>query len=235
MIIKGELPFLEERPHRIALVGAGGKTTVMYAAAASYAKRGFRTLVTTTTHIFRPPDELWARDRQTVKRLWEEGSYAVVGRDAGAGKLTSLSGGELSDCLDGADIVLYEADGAKRLPCKVPAAHEPVIPKVCDLVIGVMGMDAPGHPIGEICFRGEEATRLLHASLLDRMTVEMMAEILSSEEGTRKYVGGRPYYVVLNKCDTTERIRQAERIRVLLCDRGIDRCVLTSFLPNERI
>ena len=34
-----------------------------------------------------------------------------------------------------ADIVLIEADGAKRNPCKVPASHEPVIVAASDIVI----------------------------------------------------------------------------------------------------
>ena len=235
MIIKGEFPFLQEKPHRIALVGAGGKTTLMYALAAAYAKRGCRTIVTTTTHILRPLDTVWACDREKVRRLWTESSYAVVGKDAGDGKLAALPEGEMRDCLLSADVVLYEADGAKRMPCKVPASHEPVIPAECDLVIGVMGMDALDRPLEEICFRKEEAIRFLKVSSGGRMTAEMMAAILSSEEGTRKGVGERSYYVVLNKCDTEERIRQADKVQCLLRERGIDHCVLTSFLQNEGI
>lgn len=39
-VVEGTLPFLEEKEHRIALVGAGGKTTLMYALAEEYTKRG---------------------------------------------------------------------------------------------------------------------------------------------------------------------------------------------------
>ena len=39
---------------------------------------------------------------------------------------------------------MIEADGAKRLPLKVPGEWEPVIPDFTDLVVGVIGMDAVG-------------------------------------------------------------------------------------------
>ena len=37
------------------------------------------------------------------------------------------------------DLVLVEADGSKRLPCKVPADHEPVLLPESDIVVAVLG------------------------------------------------------------------------------------------------
>lgn len=224
---------MNEWPHVVSLVGAGGKTTLMYALAEHFVKHGAKTIVTTTTHIYRPEHNLWARTPEEVRNLWSQGFYAVVGLEAENGKLQSLPVQELDACIQMADIVLIEADGAKRMPCKVPAAREPVIPKSCDTVIGVMGMDAVGKPLEQVCFRLEEAVKLLDAAPVDLLTVEMAAKILASEEGTRKQVGNRDYYVVLNKCDSKERIRAAEQIRALLEEKGIHKCILTSFLKTE--
>lgn len=234
MVIKGNFPFLEEKGHVISLVGAGGKTTLMYSFAKYFADRGVRTIVTTSTHIRRPEEDLWARTPEEVQSLWSRGLYAVVGMPSENGKLESLPAQELESCIRMADVTLIEADGAKRRPCKVPAEQEPVIPALCDIVIGVMGMNTLGEPLHKVCFRENEAVRLLGAKPSDLMTTEMMAEILASEKGTRKNVGNREYYAVLNQCDSEERIRAAEQILGILREKGIDPCVLTAFPPEER-
>ena len=127
-VIKGDFPFLKEQGHVIALVGAGGKTTLMYALAEAFAGNGMNVLVTTTTHILRPEQRYWAENEEKVKKLWQQGIYAVVGEPCENGKLKAVPEEKLSSYMQIADIVLMEADGAKRKPCKVPAAQEPVIP-----------------------------------------------------------------------------------------------------------
>lgn len=244
MIIKGMFPFLKEKNHVISIVGAGGKTTLMYALAEYFSENGARTIVTTTTHIYQPEGKLWAHSPEEVRALWREGTYAVVGRLEEAKrpeesrkpegfdeqkKLTALPKEELVMYVRMADIVLIEADGAKRKPCKVPAGHEPVIPKACDIVIGVMGMKALGKTLSESCFRQEKAVRLFGAAPEGIITADMMAAILVSEEGTRKNVGKRDYYVVLNQCDSEADIRAGEKITGLLEAKGIGHCVMTSF------
>ncbi|MCI5869585.1 MAG: putative selenium-dependent hydroxylase accessory protein YqeC [Dorea sp.] len=221
-------PFLKEKGHVISIVGAGGKTTLMYALASLYAGNGVRTMVTTSTHILSPGPDLWAANTSEMQRLWSLGSYAVVGSPAEEGKLTALPESEFNSYLQMADIVLIEADGAKRNPCKVPASHEPVIVAASDIVIGVMGMDAWSRPIEEVCFRTEEAVRLLHTDRKELLTTEMMAEILASEDGTRKNVGERDYYVVLNQCDTQELQKAAEEICRKLYVRGIQKSTCIS-------
>ena len=47
-------PFLTEKNHVVSLVGAGGKTTLLYALAEYLRAKGWRVLVTTTTHIWQP-------------------------------------------------------------------------------------------------------------------------------------------------------------------------------------
>lgn len=229
-VLNEKFPFLNENKHVISFVGAGGKTTLMYTLAKEYVKNGAKVIVTTTTHIVRPEDNLWAKDPGQVRKLWARGMYAVVGNVCEDGKLNGLSAKELNAYIRMADVVLIEADGAKKMPCKVPAVHEPIIPNPCDIVVGVMGMDAFGKTIEEVCFRKEEALRLLNAAPTDRLNAIMMAEILSSVSGTRKGVGERAYYVVLNKCETKERICAAEEIRELLKEQGVENCIFTSFL-----
>ena len=58
------------------------------------------------------------------------------------------------------NIVLVEADGAKRLPIKIPREGEPVIPENTDICIVCMGIDAVGKKISEKCFRYERAAEI---------------------------------------------------------------------------
>ncbi|MGN0423334.1 MAG: selenium cofactor biosynthesis protein YqeC [Lachnospiraceae bacterium] len=229
-----DFTFLQEKGHVISIVGAGGKTTLMYALARQFAENGMRTLVTTTTHIIRPEKGLWARSVEEAEGLWKRGAYAVVGQTSEQGKLEGLPLQKLSSYMKLADAVLIEADGARQMPCKVPAAHEPVLSEESDIVIGVMGMDAYGKTIGEACFRKKEALCLLGTDEEDLLTAERMAMILVSENGTRKNVGDREYVVVLNKCDTAERVQAAERIKKMLHNQGIHSCILTCY-GEERL
>lgn len=229
-MIDGTFPFFEEKGHIISFVGAGGKTTLMYAFAGEFTKNGAKVLVTTTTHIAIPQRKLWAKTADEVNRLWAHGSFAVVGRACGEKKLEALPEAEFEKYMNMADVVLIEADGAKHMPCKVPANHEPVIIPECDIVIGVMGMDAWGEPIEQVCFRTEETCGLLDALPTDRLSTQQMAQILTSEAGTAKNTAGRSYYPTLNKCDTKERVAAGKEILAKLKERGFSKGVLASCL-----
>lgn len=81
-----------ERHKVISIVGAGGKTGLMYELARQCSKRGQRVLVSTTTHIAEPENHL-AVEEEEVLRLWKEGTYAVTGKKAsGKSSLCRLTG-----------------------------------------------------------------------------------------------------------------------------------------------
>ena len=127
-------------------VSGGGKTTLLYAFARHCAAKGWRVLVSTTTHI-RQPGENYAADEAALASLWAAGQYAVAGVPAEQGKLTALPPEQLTCWMAQADMVLLEADGAKRMPCKVPAAHEPVLLPESDIVLAVAGLWRFGIPV----------------------------------------------------------------------------------------
>ena len=217
------------REHKvISLVGAGGKTTLMYALAERCSRRGASVLVTTTTHIYKPKDHFAERE-EDVRRLWAAGTYAVVGADAPGGKLSKLSDERLRALMAGADRVFLEADGAKGHPCKVPRQGEPVLLPESSLVIGVLGMSCIGQKMQACCFRMEEAAKKFRLTPDTVMTEEIAITILSSRSGTRKDVGSRRYAVVLNQCDTEEIRKKAERIAQGLKEKGIKDVALTHF------
>ena len=210
------------KQHNICLVGGGGKTTVMYELAAAWAACGRKVLVLTSTHILRPADGSFAADVPAVQNLWQQGRYAVIGTpEPATGKLTAPPQGLYNELQSQADVILCEADGSRHHPCKAPAEHEPVLLPDSDIVLAVAGMDALGCSLAQACQRPQPAAELLGCSLDSVIDEQMLAALMLSEQGARKNVGARAYYIVLNKCDLLKAAQQEEMLR-LLVDAGMD-------------
>lgn len=210
------------KQHNICLVGGGGKTTVMYELAAAWAASGRKVLVLTSTHILHPADGSFAADAAAVHNLWQQGRYAVIGTpEPSTGKLTAPLQSLYETLQPQADVILCEADGSRYHPCKAPAEHEPVLLPDSDIVLAVAGMDALGRPLAQACQRPQPAAELLGCSAEKIIDAQMLASLLLSEQGARKNVGARAYYIVLNKCDLLKAAQQ-EEMRQQLLAAGID-------------
>ena len=198
------------------------------------AQKGWRVLVSTTTHILRPENGLWAKTDAEIQELWARGSYAVVGSPAPNGKLTAPPEADLAHWMAQADAVFLEADGAKHFPCKAPAEQEPVLLPQSDIVLAVAGLSALGHPLKECCFRLEQACMLLGVPPEACLTPELLAQLLASEQGGRKRVGSRAFYAVLNQADTPQRQLLGKQTLCVLQERYRVNGVLTQFEEGER-
>ena len=127
-----------------AFVGGGGKTTAIRRLAMELSERG-RVLVSTTTRIYPPefPTLIDPAPAATIARCSNASRSA-----AGSAQGEKLGPPEnLAELCALADYALIEADGARRLPLKAPAAHEPAIPEGARLVVAVAGIDGAGRPI----------------------------------------------------------------------------------------
>lgn len=214
--------FSDGKKHTICLVGGGGKTTVMYELAAAWAACGRKVLVLTSTHILQPADGSFAADAAAVHNLWQHGRYAVIGTPELATSKLTAPPQDLYEALQlQADVILCEADGSRHHPCKVPAAHEPVLLPDCDIVLAVAGMDALGRSLVQACQRPQLAAELLGCGAEKILDAQMLTVLLLSEQGSRKNVGTRTYYIVLNKCDLIKAAQQEEMLRLLVGE-GID-------------
>jgi molybdenum cofactor cytidylyltransferase len=72
-------------------------------------------------------------------------------QDTARQKIIGLSPDQIAWLMDSvnSDVLLIEADGARRLPLKAPYDHEPVIPPDTSLVVPVAGMDVLGQPLDD--------------------------------------------------------------------------------------
>ena len=152
----------------ITLVGAGGKTTLAHSLASTAADAGARVLIVTTTKmacepgmISDPAAVLDALDLNDPSALRGAGRVVLAGAESAPGKFGAFPPEVLDRLRAAADLVVVEGDGSRRLPFKVPAAHEPVVPEWTDLLLVVAGLSSLGRSLGEVCCRAEVAAAFL--------------------------------------------------------------------------
>ncbi len=177
----------------VALVGGGGKSTILATLAAEHIGSASRVVITTTTRI--QPDQIgspvaWTSDPAVLADLLEPGVPLYVAIREERRKVVGIAPEEVDRLFreTDVDLVVVEADGARRRPFKAPAEHEPVIPSSATTVVVVVGIDAIGRPPEEIAHRPEQVARLTGSPPTRPLTVDDVATVLSSEEGGLKGV-----------------------------------------------
>lgn len=197
-----------EGARAVALVGAGGKSSIAWAIVQRASRAGQRILFTTTTHVLRPapgafdlevihPDVGAALARlQTA--AWRSAWLASAVEEPFAGerlgwmpslpiKLRGYAAEALAALRSLDATLLIEADGALRRWIKAPALHEPVIPPFADAVIVVACLDAIGRPLdAHVAHRPERIAALTGSSLEAPITTEMVRRLLLAADGGRK-------------------------------------------------
>ncbi len=168
---------LEVQPGVTAIIGGGGKTSLMYHLAAELKKKG-TVLICTTTHIAKPEHLPFAQTREDLAQLLAENGVACAGSFNEEGK---LSAPDFDGWQTMADYVIVEADGSKRLPLKAHLPHEPVIPTESNNVIYVVGLSGLGQPIGQAAHRAERYAELANESVYTKVTAEMAAQVIRTE------------------------------------------------------
>jgi probable selenium-dependent hydroxylase accessory protein YqeC len=144
----------------ITVIGSGGKTSLIWHLAASFAAEPDRKiLVTPTTKMLVPPLEtrLYHRylDCRNYNSAEELKSHTVSGItlagvfNEASGKLESLPPDQLEKIVSAYDSVLIEGDGSRGLPLKAWADDEPVVPPFTDLTIGMLPLWPLGKPVSE--------------------------------------------------------------------------------------
>lgn len=205
-----------------SIIGGGGKTSLMLTLAKELQEKG-TVIICTTTRIYKPSNiTLIAPDSEEkiVAALAGERILCVSEGLYSNGKLTPPSL-PISRLRDLADYVICEADGAKYLPLKAHASHEPVIPDESDQTILVIGIDGIGKAIKEVCHRPEIYSRLADVNEESVVTPEIAMKVVKLEGlGTR---------ILINKVETDEQLEIARK----MCELSLVPVVAGSLLKGE--
>ena len=192
---------LNIRPGVTAVIGSGGKTTLLRTLGTELAEVGGRVLLCATTKIYPCPGLPCAHDRAELDAL-APSPLLCAGAPLEHGKLTALEV-PMADLAARFDYVLVEADGSARLPLKAHASHEPVIPPEVNQTICVVGISGFGRPIREAVHRPERFAALAGAWAEDAATPENTARVLVAEALADRYF--------FNQADTPELWEWARR------------------------
>jgi molybdenum cofactor cytidylyltransferase len=205
---------MEGASHLVAIVGGGGKSSLMFALAAALPGR---VVMTTTTRIFASQMKLApciaADDDVALARHLDEfeASLLIVGGvqgDRAHGVPLDLPARLLAH--PRVDHVVVEADGSRMLPVKAPAEHEPVVPLGTDHVVAVAGIDALSAPIADVAHRPERVSAITGLATDQHLTPEALARVLASPDGGLKNApsDGRAM-LLLNKVESDSEIAAA--------------------------
>lgn len=215
----------------ISLVGAGGKTALMFRLARELAGQGDRVLTTTTTKIRRPTRRqsavvMLADSAESLLR--RAGSVLRHSRHFSAARRVL----PLQHKLKGFDPrtidriwqsgvfrwIIVEADGAAGKPLKAPATQEPVIPDCTLWTIGVVGLTAVGKPLKpEWVFRPQLVSTLTGLAPGASITESAISKVCINENGILKNAPAQAMrFVFLNQADSHGRLSAGKRIARML-------------------
>lgn len=207
---------------RLALVGAGGKSSAMFRLARELQAGGVeRVFVSASTHLgvwqleladrrfeVRSPRDLPASGTSLPAgvllfagpRLQEESDRTAGLSNASLDALAALAG-------DSRAPLLVEADGSRQRPLKAPAEHEPAIPGWANLVVVTAGLSGLGKPLdAENVHRPEIFARLAGLAPGQNVHRQSLVRVLCHTQGGLKGIPpGARRVVLLAAADTPER------------------------------
>ena len=236
----------------VAVVGAGGKTTLCWRLSQALVTRGARVIFTTTTKIWQPAAGAFDlvhigpiadfAPALGASATWRAAclASAIEGApdptpvgDAGMPTIqTKLIGFapdaicELKAATQGMPVsVLVEADGARNLRIKAPGDGEPVIPACADVVCVLANLDAIGQPLdARVAHRAERLAQLTQTPAGSIITPSLIIALLTHPAGGLKGIPpGASRVAVLTQRDGRAPHPAAPQIMAALHARGFAR------------
>lgn len=189
----------------ISIVGAGGKTTLMFLLANELKNKG-KVLVTTTTKIYNPSEEvdslaLGEEGYKFLKSINDNGIYAYGEYINDENKLIGADVEILNGLTDSFDYILVESDGSKRKDLKAWNNNEPVLSGITSNTIGVLSLKTINMEINnENIHRLKEFTSLTNSKEGQKVNLDTLIEVIFNKKGLFKEAIGEKV-LFLNKVD----------------------------------
>ena len=237
----------------VSLVGAGGKTSLLFHLARELATAGETVLTTTTTKIYAPtpeqsgtlvvsesPGVLLDKLREELKT--QRHITAASRRLSDQAKLSGFTPEVVQEIRNRYMFrwIIVEADGAAGRPLKAPAEYEPVIPACTALCVGILGLNGVGRPLDpEWVFRPEQFRQLSGLKWGAPITPAAAVSVLINETGLFNTAPTESVRIVfLNQADGSRNLaagRQIARLLIQKKNTGIDRVVIGQMLTDPLI
>lgn len=175
---------LEVRPGITAVIGGGGKTTLLRRLGEELARQRHRVLLCATTKIFpfSGLENLVSPSEEALGAALAAHRLVCTGAQVpGTGKLTAPEI-PMERLAELADYLLVEADGSAQRPMKAHASHEPVIPLLANQTILVAGASGFGRSIAQAAHRPALYARMAGLAETDAVTPAAAAAVLRAEK-----------------------------------------------------
>lgn len=242
--VAGLLPALEiGSGDLVALVGGGGKTSLMLALGDALATSGRHAVLTTTTRIAAyelalAPAACAPGDEAALAAALATHGCCLLAQPSGAHKAAGVGHHVPQQLLarPDVDVVVVEADGAAQRPVKAPAGHEPALPDGTSLLIAVAGIDALSAPIAGVAHRPDLVAALSGMSPDDHLSPRALARVLTHPQGGLKSLPASARAVVfLNKVeDEHQATLAAEVAAAILAGSAVTRVVAGALQAEHR-
>ena len=196
----------------VAFVGAGGKTSAIFTLVDELQERTF---ISTTTHF--SIEQLinstyqWKVDSSENLNNIDftlPGSHIFVSSKVENDRVKGINLRILKKLQQIARRshvpLLIEADGARRLPLKTPAEHEPVIPNWVDTVVVCCGLSVLGKPLSdEYVHRSDLVAKIIHKEKGELIEVQDIVKVITHENGGIKSIPKKARRIlILNQTDS---------------------------------
>ena len=226
-----------------ALVGAGGKTTLLYRLTGELFSRGLRAAAATTTKILPPVESdgagLYFMD-ETLMLPPDLSRPLVLGsRLREDGKVQGIPPEWCRIIMkrNRLDFLAVEADGSRMLPLKAPGDHEPVVPAGTTLFVAVAGLSCLGRPLdARTVFRHDAAGPLMGLKEGEIITPDALARLFLAAGGAMKGCpAGARMAAFLNQADDSSLVKAGREIAEALLVTGSpwDRVVITELRKRD--
>ena len=216
----------------VSLVGAGGKTSLMFKLAHEISEAGESVLTTTTTKMYEPP-----RDQSSclivsdsVEKIVKKSKYflnktklhitTAASHVQHEKKLIGLQP-EAIESISKANLfswIIVEADGAAGKPLKAHADYEPIIPTSTKWLVGMIGLKGVGKPLSDDwVHRPELFSTITGLAANKEVTEAAVGDVLMHDKGIFKDASANALRVVfLNQADVPGGLEAGRTIACLI-------------------
>lgn len=231
----------------ITIIGAGGKTSLMFSAS-SLLRNDYKVLVTTTTHIYVPDNNLYDKiimlthfeneNYNNILQNNKNGVYVIGSHIVNNSKIKGLTFDMLDKITPYFDVVIIEGDGSKEKSLKGWNDNEPVIYPKTTKTIGIVDISSIGIDINEEnIHRVDKFLEIINDYSNNKVNIEHLEKLILNKNGLFKFYKGEKI-LFINKVEDINKRKNALNIIKDIKNENqsyIDKFVYGSIFNNEFI